>query len=55
MARGILAEVVVVGRLAGGHGHNLWGWRRGGGGGLCGVWCDVAEAPSIAGWVLVRT
>jgi len=33
VAWGILAEVVVVGHLAGGHGHRLWRWRQGGEGG----------------------
>jgi hypothetical protein len=33
VARGILAEVIVAGHLAGGHGHCLWRRRRRGGGG----------------------
>ena len=49
VARGILAVVVVVGRLAGGHGHCLGRRRRGGGRELC----DVALSRSS--WVRTST
>jgi hypothetical protein len=42
VAQGTLAVVVVVGRLAGGHGHCLGQrWRRGGGEGGGRELCDV--------------
>jgi hypothetical protein len=50
VARGILAEVVIVGRLTGGHGHHLWRRRRRW---LCTVWCDVALSRSS--WVRAST
>ena len=56
VTRGILAEVVVVGCLTGGHGHCCGGGVGGAGGGgreLCAVWCDVALSRSS--WVRTST
>jgi hypothetical protein len=58
VARGILAVVVVVGRLAVGHGHRLGRRARRGGGGEGGSWRWLLMWLSLAlsaGCVLVRT
>ena len=50
-ARGILAEVVVVGRLAGRHGHHLWRWRRRWGGVVrCGWWSSYLARPGFTSY-----